>query len=171
MNFNSNLIDFFKRHNLYNEDMFNYFSMNTTMIDYQDPDQRIFIGTFYILDKNSKLIKIHLNIPYVYDDKTMLISIHEIVHAILLYKKIKKKVDLGLDKEALSMLYEKIYVNEINTPEIIKYSKKLDSCIEEKHEEYVFGLNVREELLKNYNYDINSMDKIAKRLARRYKKN
>jgi len=64
VNFNDKLINFFIRHNLYDEEMFRYFSENSTMIDYNDDEQRIFIGSFYILGKNSKLIKFHLNIPY-----------------------------------------------------------------------------------------------------------
>ena len=169
MNFNSNLIDFFKRHNLYDKEMFDYFSNNTTMIDYKDPDQRMFIGTLYILNYNKKLIKIHLNLPYVYDNITMLISIHELIHGILLYKKLNKRIELKLDNEALAMLYEKIYVNEINTPEIIAYSNYLDNCIDEKDKEYFFGLSIRDELIKNYNYDINKMDKLVKKLIKKYK--
>lgn len=170
MIFNNNLIKFFKRHNLYNEEMFCYFSENSNMIDYNDDEQRIFIGTFYILDKNNKLIKFYLNIPYVYDDKTMLISIHEIVHGILLYNKLNKKINLGIDYEALPMLYEKIYINEVNTPELIRYGKWLDSLIGEKNYEYIFGLNVRDELLKNYNYDINKMNRLVKKLSKKYEK-
>lgn len=170
MVFNSNLIDFFKRHNLYDKEMFDYFSKNSSMIDYQDEEQRMFIGTFYGINKKTrKLVSIHLNVPYVYNDITMLISIHEIVHAILLYKRLNKKTNLGIDYEALPMLYEKIYINETNTKEIIEYGKWLDSLITPESEEYIFGLNVRDELFNNYNYDIDKMNKIVKKLVKKYK--
>ena len=169
MCFNENLIEFFKKHNLYNKEMFKYFSENSTMIDYRDDEQRVFIGTFYITDKNKKLTKIHLNIPYVFDDKTMLICIHEIVHAILLFNKIGHKLNLGIDYEALPMLYEKIYINDINTPEIINYGRYLDSLIEEKDEQYVFGLRIRNDLLSCYDYNINSMERMVKKLTKKYK--
>ena len=51
MHFDDKLIEFFKKHNLYEEEMFKYFSENSTMIDYMDDEQRSFIGTFYITDK------------------------------------------------------------------------------------------------------------------------
>lgn len=150
--------------------MFKYFSENCTMIDYMDDEQRIFIGTFYITDKNRKLMKIHLNVPYIYDNKTMLINIHEVVHAIMMYKKLGKKLHLGLDCESLPMLYEKIYINDVNSTEIINYGKYLDALVEEIDEAYVFGLKIRDKLLDCYNYDISSMDKMAKKLVKKYKK-
>lgn len=170
MHFNSKLIDFFKKHNLYDEKMFKYFSENCTMIDYRDDEQRVYIGTFYFIDKNKKLLKIHLNVPYIYDDKTMLISIHEFIHAILLYKKIDHKINLGLDREALPMLYEKIYINDVNSHELISYGKYLDSLICNEDEQYNIGLMIRDELLSIYNYNIYSMDKKAKKLVKKYKK-
>ena len=170
MHFNSKLIEFFKKHNLYDEKMFNYFSENCGMIDYRDDEQRAFIGTFYFVDKNKKLLKIHLNIPYIYDEITMLISIHEFIHAILLYKKIGHKLNLGLDLEALPMLYEKIYINDTNSPKLISYGKYLDSLIGDEDEQYSIGLMIRDELLNIYNYNISSMDKKAKKLVKKYKK-
>jgi len=170
MVFNSNLIDFFKRHNLYEKEMFDYFSSNSTMIDYQDEEQRMFIGTFYgVNKKNNKLVYIHLNIPYVYDDKTMLISIHEIVHAILFYKKINKKIKLDISYEALPMLYESIYINENNNNKLLEYRNWLDSLITTEEKEYMFALNVRDELYRNYNYDIDKMKKLVKKLVKKYK--
>ena len=65
MKFNEELINFFKRHNLYNEEMFNYFSKNSSMIDYRDEEQRPYIGTFYLTDKNKKITKIHLLFFYI----------------------------------------------------------------------------------------------------------
>ena len=130
MIFNSKLIDFFKRHSLYDKDMFDYLSQHTTMIDYRDEEQRIFMGCFFILDKNNQLKDIHLAVPYVFDDITMLISIHELVHAISLYPSIDKKVDIGIDIEVLPMFFEKIYINEINNPKLIEYEKKLNKLID-----------------------------------------
>lgn len=170
MVFNSNLIDFFKRHNLYEKEMFDYFSNNSSMIDYQDEEQRMFIGTFYgVNKKNNKLVYIHLNIPYVYDDKTMLISIHEIVHAILLYKKINKKIKLDISYETIPMLYESIYINENNNNKLLEYRNWLDSLITPEEKEYMFALNVRDELYRNYNYDIDKMKKLVKKLVKKYK--
>ena len=67
--------------------MFEYFSKHTQIIDYKDEEQRCFIGCFYVFEKNKKLTKIYLKLPYIYDEITMLINIHEIIHAIELYKK------------------------------------------------------------------------------------
>ena len=170
MVFNPELIEFFKRHNLYEKEMFDYFSKNSTMIDYDDEEQRIFIGTFYGVNKNNnKLVYIHLNIPYVYDDKTMLISIHEFIHAILLYKNINKKLKLDISYESLPMLYESIYINEKNNKNLLEYRNYLDSLITPNEKAYMFGLTVRDELYHNYNYNIDKMNKLVKKLVKKYK--
>lgn len=169
MVFNPDLINFFKRHNLYNKEMFDYFSKNANMIDYRDEEQRILMGCFYIFDKKKRLKSIHLNVPYIYDDITMLISIHEFIHAIMMYKFINKKVNIGIDKEVLPMLYEKIYINENNNPILIEYEKKLNKLINPKDDkEYVIGLALRDQLIENYNYDFDKLNKKVKKLVRKY---
>lgn len=170
MVFNPDLIDFFKRHNLYDKDMFDYLSYNSTMIDYKDPDQRCFIGCFPVFDKKNKLIKIHLCVPYVYDDITMLISIHELVHGITLYKKINKKCDIGIDCEVIPMLYEKIYINENNNSELINYANKIDDMINTENDiKYMLGLILRDELIDKYYPDIKKLEKQVKKLVKIYK--
>lgn len=82
MKFHEQLILFFKKHNLYDKEMFDYFLENATMIDYQDEEQRIFIGCFYIFNQKNILQKIHLVLPRIYDEITILISIHELLHGI-----------------------------------------------------------------------------------------
>ena len=64
MKFNSHLISFFKRHNLYEENMFSYLSQHAFMIDYKDEEERMFIGCFIKFDKRNKLVSFQLNIPW-----------------------------------------------------------------------------------------------------------
>ncbi len=169
MNYYEELINFFKRHNMYDEKTFNYLSNHTIMIDYNDPEQRDFIGCFYILDKFNRLQSISLGLPYVFNEKTMLISIHELTHGIENYLKLGKKFKKDITIEALPLLYEKIYINENPNEELIKYSKYLDDIIINNCEkEYQFALVIREELLKNYNYNMQKMSKLTKKLSRKY---
>lgn len=170
MVFNPKLIDFFKRHNLYDKEMFDYFSEHSTMIDYQDDEQRLFIGCLCYINNKKKLINIHINIPYVYDDITMLISIHELVHAIMLYKYLNKKIKLDVEIEILPMLYEKIFIDEINSQQLIEYEEYLNKQIDtSKHKEYTLGLKIRDELLKSYDYNIDKLNKKVKKLVKKYK--
>jgi len=167
MELNSELIDFFKKHNLYDEKIFYYLSNNTTMIDYNDKDKRSFIGCFYNLEKGNKIKNIHLVLPYVIDDITMLISIHEIVHAIVLYRYINKKAKIGIDVEVLPMFYEKIYINEHNSSELIKYEEQLNSFINiSKDRKYILGLQLRDKLLVDYDDDINKNYRKLKKLVK-----
>ena len=170
MKYNPAIIDFFKRHNMYDEEMFNYLQENTIMIDFKDPDQRGFIGCFYVQDKKGRLTKIVLNIPYVYDYKTALINIHEITHGIENYKKLGKKFKKDNTVEALPILYEKIYIMENDNEELTKYGEYLDTlCGRDNATEYQMALKVRDELLSNYSYDMNKMKRMTKRLVRKYK--
>ena len=149
--------------------MFEYLQTNTMMIDYRDPDQQAFIGCFYTCNKSDILTNIYLNLPYVYDDKTMLICIHEITHGIENYQKLGKKFKKDITIEALPLLYEKLYIMENKSEELITYGNYLDEKItEECDKEYRFALKIREELLKKYENNMNKMVKLTKKLARKY---
>lgn len=169
MNYNKNLIEFFKRHNMYDEEIFNYLQKNSIMIDYNDPEQKDFVGCFYILDKNDILKDLKLSLPYVNNEKTMLISIHEITHGIENYMKIGKKFIKDITIESLPLLYEKLYIIENPSEELIKYSEYLDKLItDECDKEYKFALAIRDELIKKYTYNMKKTSKLVKKLSRKY---
>ena len=170
MKFNAYIIDFFKRHNLYDEELFKYLEKNAMMIDYRDEDQRAMIGCFYVLDEKEILKKIQVNVPYVYDDITAMINVHELVHGIEAYQRIGKKFKKDLTTEALPILYEKLFILENPSEELIKYGEYLDKTIEMCSEkDYKFALKVSDELIKNYNYDMKKMKKMTKKLSRKYR--
>ena len=169
MNYHPRIIEFFKKHNMYDPVMFEYLQENSMMIDYRDPDQQDFVGCFYKLNKNDILTNVYLNLPYVYDEKTMLISIHEITHGIENYLKIGKRFKEDITLEALPLLYEKLYIMENPSDELAEYASYLDAKITKScQQEYQFGLKIREELIKNYHYDMRKMSKLVKKLARKY---
>ena len=169
MKFNQGVIEFFKKHNMYEEKMFNYLEDNTNMLDYKDPDERCFIGCFYILDKKGKLSRLILNIPYVYDDITALINIHEITHGIEHYPQIGKKFIKDTTIEALPIMYEKLYIMDNPSEELIKYGIYLDTlCNKDNAIEYQVALEMRDELLKNYNYNMKKMKKLTKKIVKKY---
>ena len=170
MNFNSYIIDFFKRHNLYDKEVFDYLSKNSTMIDYKDEDQRAMIGCFYILNRREILERLQINIPYVYDDITALINVHELVHGIENYKKLGKRFKKEMTVEVLPILYERLFILENPSEKLNKYGEYLDNIIEKSSEkEYVVALRVRDELIKNYNYNMSKMQKMSKKLVRKYR--
>ena len=113
-------LNFLKTHNLYGKEAFHYIQSNALYIDYRDKDSRDFIGCFYIYE-NNYLTKIRLCVPYIYDEKTVLINIHEYVHAYLLYSKLHTKYKIGKEKEVIPMLYEKLYMLEHPSKELEKY--------------------------------------------------
>lgn len=169
MVYNEKIIDFFKRHNMYDEKTFKYLQNNSTMIDYRNAEERAFIGCFYILNKKEELERLQINIPYVYDDITALINIHEIVHGIENYNKLGKKFKKDITIETLPILYEYIFITESQSSELKSYGKYLDKMIETSNElEYLFALKVRLELLNKYQYNMKKMQKLTKKLSREY---
>ncbi len=160
-------INFLISHNLHNESVLNYWKKNKVQFDYLDIDQREFIGCYFIIiDKKLKQIKIR--IPYINDDKTVLINIHEYVHLLLTYPYLNKKIKLGLDKEVLPIYYEKVYINENKSEYLSNYSKYLDQkIIENNQKEYTLALELSEVLLKENNIsDIYQQEKKVKRLIK-----
>lgn len=169
MTFNPKLIDFFKEHNMYETEMFKYFQKQSTMVDYDDPSQRCFVGCFYILDKTgARLTGIRLNLPYINSDETMLISIHELTHAVFSYPKIGKRFKKDITIETLPLLYEKIYINEHPSKSLETYLHKLDGMTHEKYPEYAFGLKAREKLYQVYQNNPKKIAKIVEKMSQEY---
>ena len=164
-------INFLKEHNLYNEEVVEYWKNNRTLFDYRDEEKRGFIGCFYQY-KKEYLTKIHLIVPFINNDKTILINIHEYIHLLTLYNKIGKKYKIGDDKEVLPFLYERIFIKENKTDELLNYYQYLNkTIIEDNKEEYLIALNLSEILLKEYNNDnIYKLDKKSKKLTKKYQK-
>ncbi len=169
--YNKKVMDFFKKHNLYDEKMFNYLYDHTDFIDYNDPDMRIFIGSAIMYDKkHKKIIRFRMCIPYVTNDKMALIAIHEIVHGIVYYKHLNKKFEVDKKIEALPLLYEKLFVTENPTPELINFANYLDSKISvENNDSYSYGMLVREQLFNSYDYNFDKMSKLNDKIGRKEK--
>ena len=147
----NNFVNFFKKHNLYNEEMFKYIQKNTTHFDYRDEDQRAFIGCYYTYDKQRILKKIKVCVPFINNQITLLINIHEYIHAIELYKNIGKKYEQKDTEETLPMLYELLYYLENPNKELEAYLTELNKKITKKSSKaYQIALLIQEELLTYY---------------------
>lgn len=147
----NNFINFFKKHNLYNEEMFKYIQNNSTHFDYRDEEQRIFIGCYYICNKLEILQKINIVVPFIDNKITLLINIHEYIHAIELYNNIGKKYEHKDTEETLPMLYELLYYLENPSKELKIYLTELNKQItKNSSKSYQIALLIQEELLAYY---------------------
>ena len=169
MKYHYKITNFFKKHNIYDEEMFNYFSQNSTMIDYDIEEYRGFVGCWPNINKQNILIGFHVNTPYYKDDKTALITVHELIHAKLCYDKIGYFYKKSITDETLPFLYEKLYLLENYSPELEKYQEYLDSLIDENRvNAYLFALKNRDYLLSKYNYNFKEMQRLTKRLSKKF---
>lgn len=142
-------IDFLKKHNLYNEEVLEYWNEHKIMFDYREEEKRDLIGWSYQLENNI-LTKMNLIVPFIDNDKTVLINIHEYIHLLLIYNRIGKKCTIGIDKEVLPIYYERIFIRENKTKELINYYKYLNNYIEKsKVKEYIIALQVSDILLED----------------------
>ena len=168
-------VNFFKKHNLYDVNIFNYLRYNSIQFDYHDDEKRPYIGYHYLTDKNDILTKIKLYVPYIDSHKTILINIHEYIHGIILYNKLEKKFKQEIDSEILPILYEKIYLLENPSKELEDFLNYLNNRITKDNLnliQYKIALEVQDEMLKYYNEEkptFIDLQKKAKKLSRRYK--
>ena len=166
-------INFFKRHNLYNKETFDYLSKNSIQFDYLDEDKHPYIGYHYLTDEEGNLSKIILFVPYIDSDYTTLINIHEYIHGIILYNKLGKRYKQENDAEILPLLYEKIYLLEKQNKSLELLQENLNKRITETSPiEYKIALDVQNEMLNYYyecNPEFNKLEQKAKKLAKRYK--
>lgn len=169
MKINSKLIAFFKKHNLYDEKAFSYIEEHSTMLDSNFPDEMMLRTCAYQIDSRTNVLKgIHVNVPYVKDEKTMLDNIHELTHAIFAYKKIGKKFKKDITIETLPLLYERLYLLENPSEELKVYTKYLDSLVTQDDKAYMFALQVREELLNSYDANPQKIVRRLKKISRKY---
>lgn len=173
-NYYNEFIDFFKKHNLYNKEMFDYINSNSTKFDYRDEEQRSFLGCYYICNKHNILQKIKICVPFIDSPTTVLINIHEYLHAIELYNKIGKKYQSNDTKEVLPILYELLYFEENRSKELENHLIYLNSKIKTGSEEsYKIALSIKNELLKYYreeNPNLTKLQRKAKKLSKKYQR-
>lgn len=160
-------IEFLKKHGIYDEEVIRYYREHWELFEYLDVEERINMGTNYII-RNGYLEEIKAIVPIMNNDITVLINVHEYIHVLMNYKKINQPVKIKTkDHEVLPIFYEKLYVKENSTEELIDYHNFLKECIDDTPEEqYVFALNISDKLMENYdNQSINELDRKVKRLV------
>jgi len=170
----NDLIIFFKKHNLYEEKMFNYIRNNSIIFDYKDDETRKKIGCYKVVQNNS-LSSITIVTPIIEDERTLIININIYMQAILAYQNLgyiyNPTEEQQINDSAIAMLYENIYLLENSSEVAKKYIDKLNqNIINSNDEKYKIALNIQEKLIENYlkkknkNQNlINSSKKILKR--------
>lgn len=135
--------------------------------------KRPYIGCNYCIC-NGRLNGFLLCVPFIDSDITALINVHEYTHAIMAYDKLGKKFDVTDDAEVLPMFYEKLFVLEKPSNELIEYKNYLDSCISEDSPlKYRLGLELQDILIEEYEKKKCSTKKLnrkTKRLVRTHKR-
>ena len=170
MKYSDDLINFFKRHGMYDEIMFDYLQCKSIMIDFRDPDQKILVGSARAIDRDNRLRDIILVMPFIYDKETMLVSINTLVHGIEAFPYLGKHFPKDYPTEALPLLYEKIYLEEQADNSLRSFAKRLDDMIRESDDKkYKIGLLIRDELFKEYDFNMKKMQNKAKKLSRKYR--
>ena len=166
----SNVINFFKEHNLYDEEMFKYLGKYTFHFDYNMKENRIFTGCGPCVDKNGILRKVYVSVPFVIDDITTIINIHEYTHAIEFYYDIGKKFKKDKYVEVLPMMFELIYIREHYSKELEDYENFLNSCISRNNTNYILGAKMQEILADSYNYEnIKQLKRKVRKIGRKMK--
>ena len=170
------IMDFLKKHNLYDEKMIRYILDRAHYIDYYDSlddlDIKFLVSCGANIDKKTKRVKgIELVVPNPVDYKTSIIFVHELVHCIIWYKYMNKKYKDDITYESLPFLYERLFIEEYKDKKNEEFIEYLDSSIDEQSSDaYKFALYARDYLYENYNGDILHMEKLSKKLVKKYKK-
>jgi len=167
-------INFFKKHEIYDENTFAYIQENKVTFDYRDEEKRSQIGCYQTI-RNGILTNITIYVPFINNTKTLLINIYINMHAIQLCKQLGKRINNNSNNEVLSMLYEKIYVRENPTEELEAYVKSLDNkTIESGTKKHKVALQVQDKLLKYQEEKkptFKQMQKKARKLIRKHRTN
>ena len=160
-------IEFLKEHGIYDEDIVLYYRNNWELFDYLDDELREDIGTGYVFSHN-ELLEMHPFVPIMNSDLTVLINVHEYIHVYMNYDKLNTIANVSnKDNEVLPIFYEKVYIKENLSNELVEYYEDLNGKIERNPEErYVLAMKISDELLCSYdNQNIKQLNRKVKRLV------
>lgn len=166
-------IDFFKRHGLYEEEMFKYIKNSSTSFNYYDESMNI-RGIYYVFNSNKELTGFNLCIPHIDDERTAFINIRPYIQAIYAYKNLGKKYKINAESEMIALYFEKLYLQEHPNVELENYLNQIQESIKNDNSQtnYQIALNAQEELEKytrEKNPNFQKMQRKARRLTRKYK--
>ena len=165
--YENKFISFLKRYNLYDETIYNYLINNAIMVDIKEYID--FIGCFFVKNEYDCITKVTLCIPFLEDDITTLITIHEYVHGYTMFKKIGKKYQLKASEEVLPMLYEELYFLENQSPKLLNHRKNTLSYIKGVAPfKYKLGYAMQKELLLVNNKDITHLNSLVPHMCKKY---
>ena len=171
-NYYEKYINFLKKYNLYNEEIIKYIRRNSTPIDYLEEELRCLIGCYYTYDKNKRLKKINITVPYFKSEITTLINIHEYIHVYIAYPYLYKKYKITKEEEMLALLYEQLYYLDNQTPYLKEAIDILNrQILTSEKTEYKIALQYKQELLNYYTNEKPTFKKLqrkAKKLSNRH---
>ena len=128
MTINESIVNFFKKHNLYDKKMFSYFEAYGEMVDYYDPNENYTIGVGHDM-RDGKLNRFSVVLPIPVDEISTTACIFHLTEAIEAYKHLGKEFDSKVSVEAIPMLYEKLYVEEANDARLTAHKYLLDTAV------------------------------------------
>ena len=174
-NYYTKFINFFIKHQLYDEETFKYIERNTTRFGYYDEELMNIRGIYYSFNEIGQLTKFKLYLPYIDSEITAFMNIRPYIQAIQAYKKIGKKYKENANIEMIALSLEKIYLKENPNQEIKEYFNKIYTSIKEQETEkkYKVALKAEPELSEYFQKNISNFTKLnrkARILARRYQK-
>jgi len=173
-NYYVKFINFFKKHNLYDKEVFDYIWDKCNFFNYLEDEYRMYTGVYYVLDKNKKLVDFNLIVPFIDSEKSLLINIHEYAHAIEAFYKLGEKFILDDSCEVNSLFLENLYLLENNNEVARNFLNNLNEIrINSNEKQYVLGIKIADYLLNLYNdkkqLDLNKMSRKNKKLLKKFK--
>ena len=111
-------INFLKKYDLYREDIFEYMKDRTKCVDYRLDESKRFYGVFTNIE-NGIIKDIRVMVPYIVDDTSISIRIHEYIHILKLYDYLNKEYVFTDYEDLLPVFYELVYAKENNNYDYI----------------------------------------------------
>lgn len=154
------LINFFNSLGLYNDYVFKNIEKCSRKFDIENYLYNPPIGCYYDIT-DGKITSYKLSLPNIEDLLTILINIHELVHALILDSRLNEPFTNICTNEILPMFYEFVFVEKMNNKELSEkysvYLNTLSNQYDKIHQQASKKLNT---LIKYY--DTNSIKTLKK---------
>ena len=154
----SNYKNFLIKHQLFDNNTFNYIKNNSVLVDFKSLEDYNSYGCSTVLDERGRLVQVIPCVPFLNDDISIAINVFVYVEALILISLIGRKIDNKYIDRKWPFIFFKLYLLE--NKDLLKYQEKI---------QFSDTLKYSDDLIYGYCHDDFNLKIYARMIKRRAK--
>lgn len=162
--------NFLKRHELFNEKVYNYIKDNSVLVKYKNIEDFSSIGCSIVLDRKGRLSQVIPIVPLPKNKKMVAINIFIYVQAMILIPNIGKVFDENSYNNILPFVFQRLFILENSNKYLLSFEEKMTANLcRENQKKYDNIMIHRNTLIEGFKKDKESLNNEARKIRRKAK--